>query len=169
MHINDRELEQFHDNKLNTATTMNFLEHLEHCDHCLDQIIQETEAGLTYAPGYLEKQILQKASSLEIQTEKSVRETSRRMLRFWEGVRTAIGMAAALLLLFGISQPNWSSLITKRTPTALESTTSCRNSTSGRELQAFTNELNEQLYNKADNIGNFLSSISSKTINGGDK
>lgn len=104
MHIDNRELDKFRNNEMETQDMIAFLEHLDDCEYCLEQMIQQEEGKSIKAPAYLKQQILDKASGREVQAAKAVSETSQKIQMFYYGIRTAAGVLAALLLLFTVGQ-----------------------------------------------------------------
>lgn len=111
MHITENEKENFQNGSMTTDETIMFLEHLSNCSFCLDELIKEEEQSPSVsAPAYLKEQILRKAASPEIQTQKAVKNTSYRMQMFYCGLRTATGVIMALFLLFTIGSVDFTSL-----------------------------------------------------------
>ena len=104
MHIDNRELDKFRNNEMETQDMIAFLEHLDDCEYCLEQMVQQEEENSIKAPAYLKQQILDKASGREVQAAKAVSETSQKIQMFYYGIRTAAGVLAALLLLFTVGQ-----------------------------------------------------------------
>ena len=100
MHIPSDELQKFRDGAMNTDEMIHFLEHMEQCDFCLEQMIQDEETSSEHAPAYLQDEILKKAASPEIQTSRKIHETAYWMKLLCTGLRTAVGMGVALIMLF---------------------------------------------------------------------
>ena len=103
MHIQKKSMDIFEQNdKMSTSEMIAFLEHLEQCDFCLEQMLEgeENSAPTATAPAYLREEILEKAASFDAQPSKIIRTASRRTQLFHYRLRTAAGVAAALVLLF---------------------------------------------------------------------
>ena len=96
MHIPQDELQKFQDGTMNTDEMIHFLEHMEQCDFCLDELLQNEDA----APSYLQDEILKKAASPEVQASRKIHETAYWMKLLCAGLRTAVGMGVALIMLF---------------------------------------------------------------------
>ena len=110
MHIPSDELQKFQDGAMNTDEMIHFLEHMEQCDFCLEQMIQDEETSSEHAPAYLQDEILKKAASPEIQTSRKIHETAYWMKLLCTGLRTAVGMGVALIMLFSVSQTDFTAL-----------------------------------------------------------
>mgnify|MGYP000326243848 CR=1 FL=1 len=100
MHIPQDELQKFQDGTMNTDEMIHFLEHMEQCDFCLDELLQNEDAASEYAPSYLQDEILKKAASPEVQASRKIHETAYWMKLLCAGLRTAVGMGVALIMLF---------------------------------------------------------------------
>ena len=85
---------------MNTDEMIHFLEHMEQCDFCLDELLQNEDAASEYAPSYLQDEILKKAASPEVQASRKIHETAYWMKLLCAGLRTAVGMGVALIMLF---------------------------------------------------------------------
>ena len=100
MHIPQDELQKFQDGTMNTDEMIHFLEHMEQCDFCLDELLQNEDTASEYAPSYLQDEILKKAASPEVQASRKIHETAYWMKLLCAGLRTAVGMGVALIMLF---------------------------------------------------------------------
>lgn len=110
MHIPQDELQKFQDGTMNTDEMIHFLEHMEQCDFCLDELLQNEDAASEYAPSYLQDEILKKAASPEVQASRKIHETAYWMKLLCAGLRTAVGMGVALIMLFSVSQTDFTAL-----------------------------------------------------------
>ncbi len=111
MHITEKDKEAFKNSTMTTNQVIAFLEHLDHCSFCLQELAENEEKHSSVsAPAYLKHQILNAASSPEIQASKAVRNTSYRMQRILYSLRTTAGLIMALFLLFSIGQVDFSTL-----------------------------------------------------------
>ena len=100
MHIPQDEFQKFQDGTMNTDEMIRFLEHMDQCDFCLDELLQNEDAASEYAPSYLQDEILKKAASPEVQASRKIHETAYWMKLLCAGLRTAVGMGVALIMLF---------------------------------------------------------------------
>lgn len=163
MHIPQDELQKFQDGTMNTDEMIHFLEHMEQCDFCLDELLQNEDATSEYAPSYLQDEILKKAASPEIQASRKIHETAYWMKLLCTGLRTAVGMGVALIMLFSVSQTDFTSLHTS-------SETKARISSSfdiGFNLNQLSRKVGSQLSENSQNISDNLSDLTNKIINGG--
>ena len=110
MHIPSDELQKFQNGTMDTEEMIHFLEHMEQCDFCLEQLIQDEETSSEHAPAYLQDKILKKAASPEIQASRKIHETAYWMKLLCTGLRTAVGMGVALIMLFSVSQTDFTAL-----------------------------------------------------------
>ena len=107
MHIPQDELQKFQSGTMDTEEMIHFLEHMEQCDFCLDQLLQEEETASAPAPSYLQEEIMKKASSPEVTASRKIRETAYWFRLLCAGLRTAVGMGVALIMLFSVSQSDF--------------------------------------------------------------
>lgn len=98
MHIHKEELNSFSNETMSTQDMITFLEHIDSCNYCLEQLMQTEQAQ---APSYLKHQTMKKASSPEVQASRAALVASRKMQLFYYSLQTAVGVIAALFLLFG--------------------------------------------------------------------
>ena len=156
MHIPQDELQKFQDGTMNTDEMIHFLEHMEQCDFCLDELLQNEDAASEYAPSYLQDEILKKAASPEVQASRKIHETAYWMELLCAGLRTAVGMGVALIMLFSVSQTDF--------------TTKFKISSSldiGSGLNQLSREVGSQLSEHSQKISNNLNDLTNKIINGG--
>ena len=163
MHIPQDELQKFQDGTMNTDEMIHFLEHMEQCDFCLEQMIQDEETSSEHAPAYLQDEILKKAASPEIQTSRKIHETAYWMKLLCTGLRTAVGMGVALIMLFSVSQSDFTTLRPSReTRTKISSSFNI-----GSGLNWISEQVGSHLYEHSQNISDNLSDLTNKIINGG--
>lgn len=168
MHTKKNTLDAFESREMNTEEMIAFLEHLNHCDFCLEQTILHTEQTPgAQAPAYLKEQILNKASSPEVQAAKMVSVTSYKLQMLYYGFRTAVCVAATLLFLFGASQidlPMLRSSPAVRTE-AEDKITSHQER--GDHLYNFSQNLSSGLSDSSKKLAGFLTDFSNNIVNGG--
>lgn len=168
MHIDDKELNNFHNETMDSETLRAFLEHLENCDFCLDQMIHQEEEKCIAAPSYLKEQILNKASSPEVQVAKAASETSRKMQMLYYSLQTAAGVLAALFLLFSIGSielpiPSSHSEYNAQAENTQETTSKQR----GNRLYDFTKDIGQTITDNTGFVTDYLNEFSNKLLNGG--
>lgn len=161
MHISEKEKQNFRDGNMTTEDTIAFLEHLDSCDFCLEQLVQEEHFAAT--PAYLKEQILQTALSPEVQVTKAAHTTSHRMQTFYYGLRTALGVATALFLLFSIDQiefapHTWSPEVKTEAPVTRPS---------GSRLYDLSQKFGQSLTDSTTTVTEYLNDFSNKLLNGG--
>ena len=163
MHIPQDKLQKFQDGAMNTDEMIHFLEHIDQCDFCLEQLLQDEETSSEHAPAYLQDEILKKAASPEIQASRKIHETAYWMKLLCTGLRTAVGMGVALIMLFSVSQTDFTALHTS-------SETKAKISSSldiGFNLSQLSRKVGSQLSENSQNISDNLSDLTNKIINGG--
>ena len=164
MHIDDNTLEKFQNNQMDTNDMIAFLEHLDKCDYCMEQMLdRETTDSPIAPPDYLKDQILARSSSLDVKAEKSVSETAHRMRLFYEGLHTAVGVLAALFLLFCIGQTDFASFGARQSSVPVQ----VQPLELSGHLREFSRNINEGLSNSSAAIRNYLNDISNKIAIGG--
>lgn len=101
MHIHKKELEKFQEGAMTSEEMIAFLTQIDSDDLSLDKFLENEEAsGSITAPSYLKEQILNE--NQKYRTPK---------IQFWQyTLQTAAGVAAALLLLFSISNMDYASV-----------------------------------------------------------
>ena len=163
MHISQNELQKFQDGTMNTDEMIHFLEHMEQCDFCLEQLIQDEETSSEHAPAYLQDEILKKAASPEVQTSRKIHETAYWMKLLCAGLRTAVGMGVALIMLFSVSQTEFTVLHpSPETNVKISSSLDI-----GSGLNQLSREVGSQLSEHSQKISNNLNELTNKIINGG--
>lgn len=158
MHIDDKKLNTFQDGTLDSQNMIAFLEHLDHCDFCLNQMIQQEEVPRITAPSYLKEQILSKASSPEVQVVKAASETSRKMQLLYFSLHTAIGVLAALFLLFCIGTTDFS-LIKHDHIIQTERNQEITKKWQGNQLYDFTQGIGQGITNNTSSVTHYLNNI----------
>ena len=159
MHIPQDELQKFQDGTMNTDEMIHFLEHMEQCDFCLDELLQNEDAASEYAPSYLQDEILKKAASPEVQASRKIHETAYWMKLLCAGLRTAVGMGVALIMLFSVSQTDFTALHPK---VKISSSLGI-----GSGLNQLSMQVGSQLSEHSQKISNNLNDLTNKIINGG--
>ena len=163
MHIPQDELQKFQDGTMNTGEMIYFLEHIDQCDFCLEQLLQDEETSSEHAPAYLQDKILKKAASPEVQTSRKIHETAYWMKLLCTGLRTAVGMGVALIMLFSVSQTDFTALHTSpETKAKISSSLDI-----GFNLSQLSRKVGSQLSENPQNISDNLSDLTNKIINGG--
>ena len=163
MHIPQDEFQKFQDGTMNTDEMIRFLEHMDQCDFCLDELLQNEDAASEYAPSYLQDEILKKAASPEVQASRKIHETAYWMKLLCTGLRTAVGMGVALIMLFSVSQTDFTTLHTSPgTKAKISSSFDI-----GFNLSQLSRKVGSQLSENSQNISDNLSDLTNKIINGG--
>lgn len=170
MHLQEKNFDSFTNgsDSMNTEEMIAFLEHLDSCNFCLEQMLQseEQQESIT-APLYLKEQILKKTSSLDVQTAKAISATSYKMQLLYCGLRTGIGVIAALFLLFFIGQTDFSAL----QPSLAVQTEVSGDVPDHREypshLYRFSQTLNNGISDSSRKLTDYLNDFSNKILNGG--
>ena len=114
MHLSQQEKENFQTGSLSVDETIAFLKHLEDCSYCMEQVFDELTPNETPAPAYLRQQILEKAASPGIRIERKAYAFSKKMQIAICCMQTAVGVIAALFLLFALEQTDISLLSQKQ-------------------------------------------------------
>ena len=163
MHIPQDELQKFQDGTMNTDEMIHFLEHMDQCDFCLEQLLQDEETSSEHAPAYLQDEILKKAASVEIQTSRKIHETAYWMKLLCAGLRTAVGMGIALIMLFSVSQTDFTALHpSPETKAKISSSFDI-----GSSLNQFSSQVGSQFSEHSQKISDNLGDLTNKIINGG--
>lgn len=164
MHINNNELKDFKNDAMSTQEIIAFLQHMEQCDYCLEQMLDQQQTDLSpQAPAYLKETILNRADSLDIQVEKTALNAERKVNRYFQGLRTMVGIALALIMLFSLGE---SDLFTfqNREPFSQETTVQNRIQSS---LSFISSGVTDGLSNGSQKFINCMNSISTTITNGG--
>lgn len=163
MHIPQDEFQKFQDGTMNTDEMIRFLEHMNQCDFCLDELLQNEDAASEYAPSYLQDEILKKAASPEVQASRKIHEIAYWMKLLCAGLRTAVGMGVALIMLFSVSQTDFTALHpSPETKVKISSSLDI-----GSGLNQLSREVGSQLSEHSQKISNNLNDLTNKIINGG--
>lgn len=163
MHINKKDLIEFDNGNMNTQKVIEFLSHLDHCDFCLDQMMEQENNSTDTAPAYLMEQILDKADSGEVQLARAANKASRKIQLLHYSLQTAAGVMVALLLLFSIPNPDFTSL---HQDTPSQTNRILPEHENGR-LYQFTRELGQNIGDGTGSFIKYVSDFSSKLMNGG--
>lgn len=164
MHIDKNDLIKFDNETMNTQEILELLSHLDHCDSCFDRILEQESRSPVTAPSYLTEQILNKAASSEVQFSRAANKFSRKVQFLRYSLQTAAGVAAALLLLFGIPNVDFSELKADHASVRTERTVSER---SNSQLYNFSRTVNRNICNSSSSLAQHISGFSSKIMNGG--
>lgn len=170
MHIQKNSMDIFsHNQNMDTDEMLSFLEHLDHCNFCLEQMLEEENRNLhEAAPAYLREEILKRAASPDIQASKIITSASRRIQFLTYGIRTAVGVAAALTLLFCIGRMELTSFdsFSVAQTTAFSSEPRPTDPITG--LCHFSNAVGSEISRGSDKLADYLGSFSNKILRGGD-
>ena len=171
MHIQKKSIEIFEQNeKMSASEMIDFLEHLEQCDFCLEQMLKEEEnsSPAITAPAYPSEEILEKAASFDVQTPKIIRTASRRTELFHYRLRTAAGVAAALVLLFLSGHVDF----TPPRPVPAEQTADFSSGKQawerGSGLAHFSRAIGSGISSGSDKLSDYLRSFPNKIFKGGE-
>ena len=111
----------------------------------------------------IQDKILKKAASPEVQTSRKIHETAYWMKLLCTGLRTAVGMGVALIMLFSVSQTDFTALHTSpETKAKISSSLDI-----GFNLSQLSRKVGSQLSENSQNISDNLSDLTNKIINGG--
>lgn len=170
MHISKNNIEIFEQKKtINTEEMITFLEHLDQCDFCLEQMIEEEERNSREtAPAYLSEEILKKAASPETQAAQMIRSVPRRLQFFYYGLRTAAGVAAALVLLFFAGHVDFSSVYSFPSAQTAEFSSGQTAPRQDSGLGRFSRAVGSGISKGSDKVADYLGSFSNKIIRGGE-
>lgn len=163
MHITENELKKFQNGTMDTEEMTRFLEHMDQCDFCLDQLLQDENTVSERAPSYLQAEILEKASAPEVRASRKIHETAYWMKLFCAGLRTAVGMGIALIMLFSVSQADFTAL--RSSPETRTENMSSFDIGSG--LNQLSSRIGTHLSENSRKISDNLGELTNKIINGG--
>lgn len=168
MHLDEKALEKFQNEEMNARKMTAFLEHIDNCDFCLEKMLEKEDAAPTIsAPLYLKGEILSRAASPEIQAQKTLRTTSHKMQLFYLGVRTAVGVAAALVLLFTVSSQIDFTSVSLRIPLQTEASPPTQPVQKKDYLYNFSRGISDGLSYGSQKITDYLNDVSNKLLHGG--
>ena len=157
MHIDNNDLKKFQNDTMNTEDMIAFLEHIDQCDYCLEQLMEnEAHNTQSIAPAYMKETIMQRALAPDVQVQKATLETTHKMKLFYEGLRTVVGVALALIMLFSLGQAE---LFSAQTTAARQD---AKNS-----FHIFSSSITDGLSDGSQKIVDCINSISSTISNGG--
>lgn len=164
MHINNNDLEQFQSEKMSTNEMISFLEHLDQCDYCLEQLIEQTEQNApTIAPAYMKETIMKRVTAPDTRARKAAVDTTHKMRIFYEGLRTVVGVALALVMLLSLGQANF---FTPQVPKSATETTATRQEARS-SLRSFSNSLTDGLCSGPQKLAEYINDLSNTITNGG--
>ena len=164
MHINNNDLEKFQNDVMNTDEMISFLEHLDQCDYCLEQLIEHSEQDTqTVAPAYMKETIMKRATAPDTRARKAAVDTTHKMRIFYEGLRTVVGVALALVMLLSLGQANF---FTPQVPKSATEATAARQEARS-SLRSFSNSLTDGLCSGSQKLAEYISNLSNTITNGG--
>ena len=164
MHIDNDDLIKFENGTMEEDELIEFLSHLDRCDFCLEQMMtQESETPTLSAPAYLADQILEKADSGEVQFAKATNKASHKVRLLYYGLQTAVGVAAALFLLFSVPEIDFSSKV----PSYSTQTDRSSPDRENNRLYKFTRDIGQSICDGTGSLAQCLNDFSSKIMNGG--
>lgn len=164
MHINNNDLHNFENDVMNTNDMIAFLEHIDQCDFCLEQLIEhQTHETENIAPVYMKDAIMKRATAPNTQVQKVTLETTHKMKLFYEGLRTVVGVALALIMLFSLGQAE---LFSPQAPKSTAQTTAARQEAK-TSFHNFSSGITDGLSDGSQKIVDCINSISNTISNGG--
>lgn len=169
MHINNNNLADFQNNTMDTDSMISFLEHLDQCDYCLEQMLedhaskeplldQNSHVSIT-APAYMKESILNRTTSIQVHAEKRAVEATHQIHLFYEGLRTVVGVALALIMLFSLGQTDLFTSIQDH-PISPVSTSSTRQEARD-SLHEFSSGITDGLSESSEKLLKYMNSFSS--------
>ena len=164
MHIDNYDLKKFQSDTMNTEDMIAFLEHIDQCDYCLEQLMEnEAHNTQSIAPAYMKETIMQRALAPDVQVQKATLETTNKMKLFYDGLRTVVGVALALIMLFSLGQAE---LFSPQVPQSSAQTTAARQDAKN-SFHIFSSSITDGLSDGSQKIVDCINSISSTISNGG--
>lgn len=103
-HLSEEQLEAFMSGKVSAEEKGQMYTHIKTCDYCAELLAACLEEDLLSPPAYLQEEILEKSRSIEIQTVRTIRQTSRQTRLFFYSLKVGFALAVSLLLLFVFPQ-----------------------------------------------------------------
>ena len=166
MHINNNEFEKFQNGTLDSQDMIAFLEHLAQCNYCLEELLEQESKSCISAPSYLKDQIIEKAHSPEVRISRAACHTSYKMQMFYYSLRTALGVLAALFMLFCIGNTDISSVHPK-VSAQMENTVQHEIPQKTNHLYNFTQAMGQGISTGTDSVTAHLNDLSNIFSNGG--
>lgn len=164
MHINNNDLEKFQSNVMNTDEAVSFLEHLEQCNYCLEQLMEHSEQDTQIvAPAYMKETIMKRITAPDTRVQKAAVDTTHKMQIFYEGLRTVMGVALALIMLLSLRETN---LFTPNVPKSITEVTAARQETKN-SLRSLSNSLTDGLCSGPQMLTEYINNLSNTITNGG--
>jgi len=170
MHINNNDLDNFQNNKMNTDEMIAFLKHLDDCDYCLEQFMDDPANALTPAPVYMKETILKRAAATDIHVQKTATTATHKIQLFYEGLRTVVGVVLALIMLFCLGQANLFSIQVPQSATKTAKAAEARRETqsSFRNFSdGITDGFTDSITDGSQKIVDYINSISKTITKGG--
>jgi anti-sigma factor RsiW len=150
MHINEETLQKFLDGTLPPDKLLQTLEHLDTCEYCREALAAlEADTGEVQAPAYLKQQIQERVRRPDVQTALQVKKTTKQLQLFYYSMKTAAGVIGALLILLAVSKADLLPTVTYREPPSV------------------TTQIPERIYEKGNQVTDWLKDITNKLVNGG--
>lgn len=171
MHPDKCLYEKFHNNRMNTDEIISFLEQMDSQLVCLEELIKyEEKHPCMSPPPYLKEQILLQAISErpDFSQSNNTNIDSRRLQLFYWGLRTFVGVAASLILLFGVASQIDITSVGQRP--AIETELPSLESASqnhGDYLYDFSREISDGLCDSSKKVTDYLNDFSNKLLYGG--
>ena len=154
----------FQNDVMNTDEMISFLEHLDQCDYCLEQLIEHSEQDTqTVAPAYMKETIMKRATAPDTRARKAAVDTTHKMRIFYEGLRTVVGVALALVMLLSLGQANF---FTPQVPKSATEATAARQEARS-SLRSFSNSLTDGLCSGSQKLAEYINNLSNTITNGG--
>lgn len=144
MHLSDKQLIRFHQNRMDVDEMLPFLEHIGQCTHCAGRLSSLDDPHMI-APSYLKEEIVERSSQLDIQTSLQIKRVSKNMQLFYYSLRTAAAMAVALFLLFAVNQASFQSGPPQFTPPKAPSLATSELSSTGKQVLNTLNDFTSKL------------------------
>lgn len=163
MHIDEQDLIKFQSGTMTPDETAAFLSHIETCDFCLEQMLEFGSNDPVCAPAYLMSETLEKADSIEVSLARTTYKVSHRLQFLRYSLRTIASVTASLVLLFGISNIDISSL----QPAYNVQASIIIHDRKPSVFSDFTKDISQTISQSTHHLTQSLNDLSSKLMNGG--
>lgn len=169
MHPDRNSYEKFHNQQMNTEEIIEFLEQIDSHRSWLEELMKyEEQQPCITTPKYLKEQILSQAVSTNRQHSSTACTASNKIQFFYWGLRTVVGVAAALVFLFGIStQIDITSF--QQHPEIQREILSYEPAAQERDdyLYDFSREISDGISDSSQKVTDYLNELSNKLLYGG--